>query len=269
MSKRSTARAPAYFADLAGGDVRRALRRTPLAILPTGSTEYHGPHGALGTDYFIAAELARRVGTALGALILPGLPYAHCPHTTRAFAGTVHVAEDTMTRLLADIVTSVFNAGVRVLLVLNCHDGHCRPIDAAGEQLVERFPGYWLLVSHVWDAWPTPRIEAAGLFSTGGGHGHGGALEISAAMAARPGTARLELARDIGHIAAPPGPVHAVYDWRARNRWAGFSGRPSEASAEKGEQVLKIASDEIVRSAKAWLKELAAGLRRNPGPGAG
>src|SRR5215217_4142367 len=45
----------------------------PTVIVPTGSTEQHGPHGALLTDMIIAQEVARRAAPSVGvgALVAP------------------------------------------------------------------------------------------------------------------------------------------------------------------------------------------------------
>ena len=37
-----------------------------IVVLPVGATEEHGPHGALGTDTFAAAIVARKVAERLG-----------------------------------------------------------------------------------------------------------------------------------------------------------------------------------------------------------
>ena len=51
------------------------LAQMPVAILPVGSTEQHGPHLPLGTDIFLAEELAKRVSDATGAVVLPSLNF--------------------------------------------------------------------------------------------------------------------------------------------------------------------------------------------------
>ena len=50
-------------------------------IVPTGSTEQHGPHGPLLTDVLVPTEVARPVAPRTGALLAPainyGLSYPH------------------------------------------------------------------------------------------------------------------------------------------------------------------------------------------------
>ncbi len=247
------------LADLSGSALAAALARVPLAILPLGSLEYHGPHGALGTDLFLAQDLAARVGAALDALVLPAVPFAHCPPSTRAYPGTLSVAEETMTRYLADVLDGIFGLGVRVVLALNAHDGNIRPLQAAGDRLAERWPAGTLLLVNWWEALPLGLVEPLGFFSQRGGHGHGGPLEIAAAAAARPGTADLAQARDLEVVPPPGGGVVRAVTWgRPQPGWAGYHGRASEATEEKGERLLALATEQIVAHTRAWLTFLAA-----------
>ena len=249
---------PALFlADLPGVRLA-ALPPARLAILPLGSIEYHGPHGALGTDLFLAEALARRIGDALDALILPAVPFAHCPSTTRGYAGTVDIAEETAARYLQDVVASCFRFGVRGVLLLNAHDGNIRPVQTAGDRLADTFPDRYVLLVNWWEAVPASLVDPLGFFSQGGGHGHGGPLEISAAAAARPGTVAWEAAQDFD-VPAPPGGgiVRAISASQVLPPWPGYQGRASEATVAKGERILDLAAERITALTREWLAELA------------
>lgn len=49
------------------------MRRCPVAYLPLGPLEWHGPHLPYGTDPLIASELAARVADRLGGIVHPCL----------------------------------------------------------------------------------------------------------------------------------------------------------------------------------------------------
>jgi len=245
-----------FLADLAGVQLTaRPLEQ--LAILPVGSVEYHGPHGALGTDLFLADVIARRVGDALDALLLPAVPFAHCPPTTRDYPGTIDIAEETAVRYLHDVLASCFRFGVRGILVLNAHDGNIRPVQTAADRLATGFPDRYVLLVNWWESVPASLVEPLGFFSQGGGHGHGGPLEISAAAAARPGTVAWEAARDLEASPAPGGGlVRALTEGRPPRQWQGYHGRASEASEAKGEHILQLAVERITALTREWLDEL-------------
>jgi creatinine amidohydrolase len=244
-----------YLPDLSGSRLEAVLNQNPLAILPTGSVEYHGPHGTLGTDLFLADVIAKRVADGLDALLLPTVPFAHCPPPTRVYRGTLSVSEETMAHYLEDVIGSVFGLGLRGVMVLNAHDGNIRPVQSAGDRLAERYPNNYLLLVSWWEALPDEEVLKLG-YTQNRGHGHGGPLEISAGDAARPGTVDWAAARDIENLSAPGGIVRAVYQGRPQPNWAGYHGRATEGSLEKGQQLLDIASERIVKLTREWLAEL-------------
>lgn len=246
-----------YLADLSGSRLHDAVRAAPLAILPLGSVEYHGQHGALGTDLFLADDLARRVGEPLNALLLPAVPFSHCPPATRQYTGTITVSEETLARYLEDVIGGVFALGIRGLLLLNAHDGNIRPARTAGDRLAERYPQHFLLLVSWWEALPGATLDQLGFFSQNRGHGHGGPLEIAAADAARPGTVDWQAAVDLDVITPPGGGVvQAINQGRLLPNWQGYHGRATEGSLEKGQRLLEIATEQIVTLTQAWLADL-------------
>lgn len=245
------------LADLPGHRLPATVNAAPLAILPTGSIEYHGPHGPFGTDLHLAEVLAQRVADNLDALLLPAVPFSHCPPATRVYSGTIDIAEVTLAAYLEDILAGIYRMGAHGVLVLNAHDGNIRPTQTAGDRLFERFPDRFLLLVNWWETVASAEMEDMGLFTQDGGHGHGGPLEMSAAEAARPGTVDWAAARDMDIIFSPGKRiVRGVNEGRSLPNWAGYHGRSTEGSLEKGETLLRLAGERITRLTGDWLAEL-------------
>lgn len=99
------------------------LAKMPVAILPVGSTEQHGPHLPLGTDIFLAEELARRVSAATGAVVFPSLNFGYS-WGWRDIPGTVTFSEKLMEEILIETARSVERYGVKVLVFLNGHEAN-------------------------------------------------------------------------------------------------------------------------------------------------
>lgn len=238
---------------LTGADVHHVFNEVDLALIPTGSVEYHGPHAALGTDSFIAEELVRRVSQRLDALVCPLIPYSACPVRTVPNPGTIHINPDVMTAYLEDLFRSLLRQGVQGILVVNAHDANMDTVKRAADRVVPDFPQQFLLLINWWQTLPTAEIKDMALFSYQGGHGHGGPLETSAAWAVARDSVDLSQAPDIemdfGTI-----PMLSIlgYGQQAPD-WPGYSGRISEASPEKGETLLKLAADKIVEITQTWL----------------
>ena len=61
-------------------EVRDYLEACKGIIVPIGSTEQHGPTGAIGTDLLTAEAVALEVGKRTGVLVAPSQPYGMAEH---------------------------------------------------------------------------------------------------------------------------------------------------------------------------------------------
>ncbi len=113
-----------------------AFKDNRIALLPVGSTEQHGHHLPLATDYILAEEIAKRVAEQVNALVLPGIPYGPC-HTFRRYAGTIGIRPQTLQAMVEDVCRSVKRHGIRIVAVIighltdatpvQCHNSTSRP----------------------------------------------------------------------------------------------------------------------------------------------
>ena len=55
---------------------RKLRNQTPLAYLPLGILEWHGPHNPVGLDGVKAHAICRRVAERSGGVVFPTLYYA-------------------------------------------------------------------------------------------------------------------------------------------------------------------------------------------------
>jgi len=95
----------------------------PLAILPLGALEQHGPHLPIGCDTLLVAEMSKGIADQLGAWLLPAQPFS-CSQEHQNFPGTISLRPATLTALLIDITESLGRQGVKRLIVLNFHGGN-------------------------------------------------------------------------------------------------------------------------------------------------
>ena len=70
--------ATVFLGEMTSPEVDRFLVDHHIVIVPTGSTEQHGPHGPLATDTLVPTEIARRVAPVLGAAV-PRRSTTGCP----------------------------------------------------------------------------------------------------------------------------------------------------------------------------------------------
>src|SRR6185295_18521703 len=88
-------------------EVDEALKERPVALLPVGATEAHGPHLPVSADTVIATELAKRTAAKLKehgipCLILPPVAFTVADFGAD-FAGTLSVSPETSVALLKDV----------------------------------------------------------------------------------------------------------------------------------------------------------------------
>ena len=82
-----------FLGEMTDPEVAAFLRELQTVIVPTGSTEQHGPHGPLLTDALVPQEVARRVAPRVGALVAPTINYAlSYPHV--GLTGVAHPDPD-------------------------------------------------------------------------------------------------------------------------------------------------------------------------------
>lgn len=242
----------------------RAFAKDPLAIIPLGSTEQHGPQCALGTDFLIPRNLAERVEAmdeTKNVIVLPTVPFGVCDYHM-SFPGTINIGFEGLYLLLSKITGAMMQHGVRRFLVINGHGQNTPAIDQASLE-VYRAGGimasidWWSLIGQIDER-----------FANGG---HGDILETSAMMAVDPSCVDLSLCRDL-NPGQPTDEIRAKYiqvvDFRggsiriardtkelAPNGWFG-PGDPRGATREHGEAMLEACAKYICDFIKEYRKML-------------
>lgn len=93
-----------------------------LAILPIGSTEQHGPHLPMCTDYVVATEISKRIAEKTGAYLLPTLPISTC-YEHKGKKGSVWMKPDTFYKVIQDIVLCLKGQGFKRVAIVLGHGG--------------------------------------------------------------------------------------------------------------------------------------------------
>lgn len=235
-----------------------ALRSAaPLAVLPVGAVEAHGPHLPLGTDGVIAEAMASAGGALLAeagleVLLLPPVDYVAAPFAS-SFAGTVSLRPATVTALLADIARSVAGWGVRMLVLANAH---LDPAHIASlRQAVAAIEAHKLLTMVFPDI---TRKPWAGRLTEEfrSGACHAGRYEGSIVMAARPELVREERARQLP--ANPSSLSDAIREGKHSFGEAGgpqaYFGDPAAASEEEGRETIRLLGQILAEAVWAALE---------------
>ncbi|WP_189857671.1 creatininase family protein [Streptomyces poonensis] len=214
-------------------DVRaQAAGAGPLvAVLPVGSFEQHGPCLPLATDTLVACAIAREIAAAYPAVRLLPPVTVSCSHEHAAWPGTVSISAMTLHAVVRDIAASLRRSGVEALVVVNGHGGNYVLGNVVQESTAE---GHRMALFPSAEDWEAAR-ERAGVETSLLSDMHAGEIETSILLHCHPESVR---------------PGHESTDFLADDRRhllslgmsaytdSGVIGRPSLASAEKGEKLL-------------------------------
>lgn len=217
------------WSELTWPEIPAALAKVNgAAILPVGATEQHGPHLGCGVDATIADELCLAVGERTGVPVLPLLPYGCSLGHSRRWPGTVALSPTTLIELVRQIGDWAYHGGVRRLFLVNAHVTNAAPLRCALELL--RADHDDLMVAVVNTATLSERVRAFHFADADDWHAND--AETSLMLAVAPALVRPEQIAGADDPDRTEGCVFAHPVNRTSSN--GVTGRPSQASAEKG-----------------------------------
>jgi creatinine amidohydrolase len=264
-------------------EIKQALREAPVAYLPIGPLEWHGPQGMLGTDPLNAQNIAREAADRTGGIVFPtlfmGTERERSPSDLEALGfehtewivgmdfpanslPSLYITEEVLALALREFLQLVPRWGVRLAVVVNGH-GATNHLNAI-QRLVNEFNASGQIrYIHFFPYLP----DKDGNILVG----HAAKLETSLMMALYPDAINLD------EIPPKPQPMYyrdwAVVDWYAfigrptPNRTIAPDDDPRDASATYGRQymdhIVSILSERVREElgASATQTDEAAGKR--------
>jgi creatinine amidohydrolase len=212
-----------------------------LLLVPTGSTEQHGPHGPIGTDVIIPREVCRRVAETRGGLVAPAIPYGLAAGH-KGFSGLAYLSVRTYLSVIEDLIHSFVESGFSEIVFVNGHYTNYPAINLAcfnASAQLSAGSRAWAL--SYWDALPPEQADAYLSLRTGL---HANIGETSAVMAVRPELVKLDRAvagwPALPQLKGPAMPtVFAYFETSVGSTHRalphGVWGDPRRSSAELGE----------------------------------
>ena len=114
---------PLVLQEMSWTDVRDYLKTNDMVIIPIASTEQHGPHLPLGTDYYEATGISRLISARTGVVMAPVLLVGYSEYHS-GFPGTLSLKPGTMEQVLFETAEMLMRYGFRRFMFFNYHGGN-------------------------------------------------------------------------------------------------------------------------------------------------
>jgi creatinine amidohydrolase len=227
------------------------LREKKIVLIPVGSTEQHGPHLPLGTDFFTARALAESAAKKANAICTPVIPVGVSSHH-RQFWGTLWVTPHVFRHYMYEIALSLAYHGISRMVFVNAHGGNFASLQEISREL--RLKNLHALVYQWWTDKAVIQLERT-LFKSKGTHA--GAVETSMVLAIRPDLVDTAKYDEAAKGASPEFGitkfgVQLPVDTLDFSQ-SGATLDPLEASPEAGKQLFDTAEESLVNLIR-WLE---------------
>jgi creatinine amidohydrolase len=240
------------FNKLTWPEINEAIEMQKVVILPTGSTEQHGPHLPLDTDIFLAESVCREIAKRAPekVLILPGIPYGLNLHHID-FPGTIHVEPQNFINFCVDVTKSVAYHGFKRIAVINGHGSNTPLVDLIARRTTLETPSICCAFGY----YTMGQKETQATLETGI-YAHADEWETSLYLHFARERVQMEKAvKDndrVGKTMTSDSTTNVRFnDYWGRWTQTGVHGDPTKATPEKGKKILEI----VMKHTMAWLDE--------------
>jgi creatinine amidohydrolase len=114
---------PLVLQEMTWTDVRDYLKTSDMVIIPLGSTEQHGPHLPLGSDYYEATGMSKLISARTGVVVAPVLLAGYSVYHS-GFPGALSLKPETMEQVLFETAEILIKYGFRRFMFFNYHGGN-------------------------------------------------------------------------------------------------------------------------------------------------
>lgn len=179
-----------FYHEMSWPEIKSAIEKGKIPILPVGSVEQHGPHLPLITDAFTAFSICARAAETSGdLLVMPPIYYGYSAHHMD-FPGTISIKTLNFMGYIYDVCRSLVHHGFRKMIIFNGHGGNVAPLQIVARRISEETDSLCALIS--W--WNLAREEISKLRESEfpGGMTHSCELETSVMLSLEPEYVRME-----------------------------------------------------------------------------
>ena len=208
-------------------------------FLAIGSCECHGEHLPFGCDSLVSHQIALDLAERFDdAVVAPPLWFGMSQHY-RHQPMCLSLSDDTVIRVVRELLDSALYWGIKKVLIVNGHDGNIAPIEIAARDFKVQNPDFGLAVLDAW--WVTAgNLLPENTFEVWNGLGHGGEGETSIGLSIFPDLCDMDRAK--GQVPEFDTNVKLIWNFDELTPY-GASGDPTKATKEKGDAMRQVLVD--------------------------
>ncbi len=216
-------------------------------VVPIAALEQHGRHLPVFTDSMLLGEVVRLASSVLGDRVVwtPLLWLGNSDHHLD-FAGTLSAAPRTYLDLLGDLIDNLVGHGFHRIVLLNGHGGNIVPAQQAVFEARQRYrerSDLLLLAATYWLLGSRPKQVEPSLLQDQMGH----ACEWETSMVLQLAPSLVGELSQVEAVSARMPFEPASQGWITKDRSAaGHIGDPRHATAEKGQALFRVFSQDVV-----------------------
>lgn len=242
---------PVKWEELTSPDFSTAVKQSSgVCIIPMGVLEKHGPHMPLGTDVFVARDVAERAAMKDYVIVYPFYHFGQI-FEAKHQPGTVAYSQDLLYKILDETCQEISRNGIKKIILYSYHGGNnfflkyfCQA------QLSEKHDYVVYLATTDIDEDAQKKIDKLLVDKTGGHADEGEASEV---MYIKPGLTKIEHANDesgksLDRLLPLKGFFTGIW-WYARfpNHYAGNA---AAANEKLGEFIINCRVNDLVKMIK-------------------
>ena len=231
------------FADKSWPQLKEAIEKNTLIILPIGQTEEHGMHLPVKTDAIIAEEVAKRVAekikNEIPILVMPTIWQGYSMKEVAEWPGTIRLKPETFMEMVFDILSSLIGMGFKKIILISAHGNHTGMLRIVVRKIADEYKIFTALTySSLMAKEEFTKISKAGP----GGSTHGGEYETSLMLHLHPELVNMKkvTSEDKLTYRSQFYPDKVFWStWGIQKTKTGIYGDPTLASKETGKKIME------------------------------
>lgn len=235
------------FVKNTSAELKKAVKKNTVVLLPIGQIEEHGRHLPVMTDALIAEKVAfgvaKKVSSSIPILVMPTIWSGYSTREVKKWTGTISISLDTFMDMVLEICGSLIDMGFKKIVLINAHGNHPGALEVVVRKIADMYGVYLpLTIPNV-----IAKDRISPLLKAGPkGSCHGGEYETSLMLYLAEELVQKDRVTGVDVLKIKsefyPGKVF-ISTWGRQKSKTGIFGDPTVATKETGKKIFEVIVD--------------------------